>query len=102
MHGADRVFVGHGGDGGGLVGGGHCGDDGYVGAGDGPGDYFVGAVGVGGGVGGGGEAGDEGEGDGDAGDGGLAVVVFMLAFFFLLFPSWCLLKMASEIVGLTC
>lgn len=82
MHGADCVFVGDGGDGGGFVGGGHCCDDGYVGAGDGPGDYFVGTVGVGGGVCGGWEAGYEREGDGDAGDGCLAVIIQVLAFFF--------------------
>ena len=75
-----------------LVWGGHCCDDGYVGAGDGPGDYFVGAVGAGGGVGGGGEAGDEGEGDGDAGDGGLAVVLCVLALFFPSSPIGFLFK----------
>ena len=101
MHGADCVFVGDGGDGGGFVGGGHCGDDGYVGAGDGPGDYFVGAVGVGGGVGGGGEAGDEREGDGDAGDRCLAVIIRVLAHFFLLFHSSPLPKVFSDMVMLT-
>ena len=59
----------------GFVWGGHCCYDCDVGAGDGPGDYFVGTVGVGGGVCCGGEVGDEGEGDGDAGEWGLAVVI---------------------------